>query len=480
MLISAGESYARVVRATPDEHAWLRRCLRFKDAAESKRLRRVVWVEMLDWLDKTFPVGLVPIVREQAAKKLLTCDLVDARRAPVSAAVDPKALAAEPYSLRDYQVEAVQAAASGGAVQFPIPGRGIIRAPTGAGKSRIAAAIMDHVPGRWVFLVHRAHLAADVAQRWESMSGERAGWIGDGKWRVGDRVTVATLQSLHAAREDPRFAELCASTDGVVVDECHVAAAQTFGYVISAFDCWWKVGLSGTPLDRSDQRSVLAVAHLGPVIYSIPAETLIARGYLARPTIRAVPMRQPPMPKRQGPDGKMHSLPWAVHYKSRISRSAIRNEAVMACIRRAARPGMVFVREVKHGLELAKAAAAEGINCDFVDGDKKAGPRDTALKRLARGDTDFIIATKVFNEGVDIPCLESVVLAGGGKSVIDTLQQIGRAMRVTSSKDTCTVYDIADKGDRVTHEHAKKRLGACQREGYPIIIDREIFPKGDP
>jgi len=137
-------------------------------------------------------------------------------------------------------------------------------------------------------------------------------------------------------------------------------------------------------------------------------------------------------------------------------------------------PAIVFVRHISHGVRLLKAAEKAGFNAKMVHGDTSLPARQGICDQLASGRLDVAIATKVFVEGVNIPALASVVCAQGGKSIIDTLQQIGRGMRVTSTKNTLDVWEIGDKGDPRLHAHAKARIAACQREGYRCVVEEEV------
>jgi superfamily II DNA or RNA helicase len=416
------------------------------------------------------PPGLVSIVAAAAPAAGHSVVVEDLRTPPQDNL--PLDLTAPPWTLRADQIDAISAVLQGPKV---LPGRGILDAPTGWGKSRVACALAASVGGRWLFLIHRKHLAADVAQRWADLTGRRAGWVGDGQWEIPDdrdTLVCASLQTLARRLEQgcEQTLELLRSAVGVIEDECHTAAAASNLAVLRAISAYYRIGLSGTPLDRSDRRSALVLAWLGPVVHRIDPRTVIAAGALAQPTVRVVPVDES-LPER-GEDQPPYA--WREVYGALIERSPKRNAAVVAVMGIATAPGMVFVRHVAHGLALARAAAKSGLSVDFIDGSASLRQREEALARLARGDVQWIITTKVFTEGVNVPSLETVVYAAGGKSVIDVLQSIGRAMRVTATKQTCTVWDFGDRGHPTLYAHAKARLRACKRQGYPIVVDRSI------
>ena len=425
-----------------------------------------------------FPTGLLPLVRKAAPGKGFEVNEVDTREELPR--VDLEGLDAEPMTLRPYQVDAVGSALVGPTsssnvpswtVEHADPGRGIIWVPTGGGKSRMAVAIAHATPGVWLFMVHRSHLADDVRNRWDTTAGVvegcAAGLIGAGEWSEGRRFTCATLQTLHAHLDTARFRKLAESVTGVMVDEAHVAPAATFLEVIHRFErARFKIGMSGTPLARGDKKGQIAVGALGPVVYRVKAQHLIDRGYLTQPTIRVVPVLQ---------DEYRDS--WPETYEDLVVSSAHRNGAVAQCAIVCEKPGMVFVESIEHGYRLLEFLRAHKLNCEFVYGDTSKHLRKRAVRELARGDLDLLIATRVFNEGVDIPCLRAVVMAAAGRSEIAALQRVGRALRVEDGKAAATIYEIGDKGNVGLNDQAKDRLRAYQREGYPIVVDRDIWPE---
>jgi superfamily II DNA or RNA helicase len=120
--------------------------------------------------------------------------------------------------------------------------------------------------------------------------------------------------------------------------------------------------------------------------------------------------------------------------------------------------------------------------------------RRAATERLVRCDIDVLLVNVIFQEGVDIPDLKSVVIATGGASPIASLQRIGRGMRATKTKSTFEVWEIADAGcgcTRKTKEedpdnyhpgcqwltrHWKERLKAYREEEYDVeLIDDDAL-----
>ncbi len=459
MRLTAEQVYTRIAEATDAEREWLDGYLTFSIETFVRAGRRTKHVtqdvHLFNARRDRFPAGLLPLVRRRAPEAGFKVEVDDHRLAPCAVRED-----ADLGWLRDYQREAVSRAAHGA--------RGILWLATGAGKTEIVAGLTRAVPCRWLFIVHRTNLARDAAERIERRTGERCGMIDADNFTV-ERVTCCTFQTLtrmlsgqsdRVTREDA--VRLMARWDGVMVDEAHTIPAKTFYAALMAIpNAHWRIGLSGTPLARGDRKSIYTIAAIGPVLMRVSAAELIARGFLSRPIIRMLAVEQAvSKPTYQG------------YYGEAVVRSTARNRAVIEVAMRAHKPCMVFVRQLKHGTHLAKLLASTGLQTKFVNGKATIEARQAAVERLERTDLDVIVTTAVFQEGVDVPGLRSVVLADAGKSVIALLQKIGRGMRRTDIKSTFEVWDILDLngigGKKWLENQARQRAKSYTAEGHEV------------
>lgn len=478
MIVSIGNSFTKVAHFDDDvEQQWLYDFLSYEDVSAEYRpsANSDGRVRLYSKKRTRFPTGLLPIVRKGAKKEGVQISEVDTR-GPVPFLTDVD-LTAPPWNMTgkyDFQLTAIQAWLAGD--EYLMPGRGIIWSPTASGKGSIAAAVGRLLPGHTLFAVHRGHLVEDIRGRWDDMAGSQgeppAGMIGEGTWNVGERFTCATFQSLYSQLGSAKFRSLSNSVTAVIADEAHSVAAKTFHAVLAyLWNARWRLGLSGTPLDRSDKRTMVAVGAIGPICYRVKPKDLQDRGVIAVPTVRIIPVTQ----------GRARGVDWHERYSNQIVTSILRNNAVLAAVQYAydngETPGMLFVTALAHGRTLAKQISALGISVQFVSGSANLATRKTACQKLENGRLDFIIATKVFAEGVNIPALATVINAQAGKSIIGTIQQTGRGMRVTATKTSVTVWDFGDKGDQRFHEHAKARVSAYQREGYRCVVDTNTWPE---
>jgi len=215
--------------------------------------------------------------------------------------------------------------------------------------------------------------------------------------------------------------------EGRVVHNCHTLPAQSFLQVaMLTRSAYYRVGVSGTPLDRDDNRSIYAVATLGPVIYRIKADTLIDAGVLARPSIRMVHCTQ-----------RSDKPTWQGVYGESIVRSSARNNVIVDCAKVAKKPCLLFVKEISHGKQLEKMLLKAGIRCAFTWGNHSTDYRMSRVRDLVRGAIDVLICSVVFQEGLDVPELESVIVGSGGKCLgpdVLVLRYDGRMIRAA---DVC-------------------------------------------
>lgn len=432
---------------TPEDMAWLTGFLAFR-VTEWQGGRPESKTIPLCARDGSFPGGLLKLVEAGAAEARVNITVRDARIAPCRA--DYRA---DIGWLRPYQVEALHA------IDLNI--RGIVKIGTGGGKGELVAALPKFIPTNWTVLVHRSHLLADLASRFEKRTGEKAGRIGAGVWDQ-QRVTFATLATLSENLD--RAKPLFDITRGVIVDECHVAAAATHADVLEHFrNAHWYVGLSGTPLARGDRRSILVVAHLGPMIYEVTATELIEMGSIQEPRIRMIAC-----PHEAGDDGELLSLPWHELYQRAIVKNDYRNALITRALVRSPGPRMAFVTDLAHGDDLTGRLHKQGMRVRFAKGDLSLDQRQEVIAALKSGALDAAVATSIFNEGVDIPCLRTVGIAAGMKAVIPAIQRVGRVTRTQEGKEGCDVWDIDDRGHPTLEQHARARRRAYIKEGYKV------------
>lgn len=455
-----------VTEATEAEQEWLAEFLRFSvggymrsDEIPMLRVRAQ---------QASFPSGLLGLVRKKAKQESITIHVTDARIKPRS-----------PSSLEDAGISWLAAHQKTALRAMLESGRGIIRIATGGGKGHILVAASMVIGGVALACCDNYALIDDLANRWERYNpGLRAGRIGNGQWDEGDGLFVSgTWQTLYRRlREGDKRAEaLAARVEQVHADECHVTPAKQASTVLTALkNAYWRFGYSGTPLARSDRRSIEAVGHFGSIIITVTASELVDAGFSSECSVRMLTCDLP----------YMSWEPPAPAYKEQVVRSEARNAVVLEAIRRAERPTLVFFKEKAHGRRLKKLLERSDVRCDLSYGIDSIETRRSKLRWLVREGDAVLLVNKVFEKGEvapEIAQIRDIVNAAAGKSTIEVLQRLGRGARIdyapdgTVLKSSFTLWDILDTCSAAPHaalaKQARERRAAYEKAGHKVLID---------
>jgi len=159
---------------------------------------------------------------------------------------------------------------------------GVLAAPTGSGKTVMALALITMRRQPALVVVHTKELQDQWISRIETflgIPGQEVGRIGGGKNQVGEKITLALVQSLYKCA-----GEVAPFIGHLVIDECHRAPSRTFTEAVTAFDCRYMLGLSATPW-RRDQLSRLIFWYVGDVAHQIDAAALVDAGHILQAEI---------------------------------------------------------------------------------------------------------------------------------------------------------------------------------------------------
>ena len=167
--------------------------------------------------------------------------------------------ALEQEGWRDYQIASIRAA-----LTAPL-GRGIIELGTGAGKTRVAWGLAYAAGGgRWLYCVYGRDLVSQSATSFRTLSTQL-------------KANTSLITSVGWNQRDFQSADYA----GIIIDECHGISARTRAQCMACFRGGLRYGLSGTPLDRTDDKNPLVVGLLGPVIYRVGVRDLTSAGFLS-------------------------------------------------------------------------------------------------------------------------------------------------------------------------------------------------------
>ena len=240
------------------------------------------------------------------------------------------------------------------------------------------------------------------------------------------------IQSL-AKAHPADLADLTKRFGAVIIDECHHTPAVTMARVVSAFPAYYRGGLTATP-NRSDGLGPLAMDIIGGAVGTIDPAKLLKAGRIILPKVRLVPTSF----KHWGRGD------WAFLQKARAA-DLNRNQLVCALAAREARAG----------------------RCVLVLTELKVHARWLAAVRLV------MVATKLADEGLDLPALDRLILAAPGRSAPRLQQQIGRVMRTAKFKRDAIVYDLADVGVESLLDQARDRMKVYKE--FDLRVERQTL-----
>ena len=388
---------------------------------------------------------------------------------PLAGAV-PIPITATSLTLRDYQEELIR--------QAMRAGRGVIKAATNAGKTEIAIELISRMGVAALYVVHQRDLYRQILGRFKERFYEDVlGEIGSGTW-APNIVTVGMVQSIvpklqtySGKRGRTVFeANVPYMPQLIIADETHHSTSSAWQIIFRRIPAWYRFGMSGTPLQEDEPRDRMLIGFTGPMFASISNTYLIEHGFSAKPTI--IFERYTWAPKKPPKER------WPAVYRDRIVYGKERNERIVSlCQRHAAQKEqvLVLVNWVEHGLILQALFREQKIPAFFLKGEDDIRIRVNGLKAFKEREYRVLLATTIFDEGIDIPEIDVLIMAGGGgMSPVKPLQRVGRALRRRPDKDEVTIYDFADSDELTLNRHYRRRFDLFSREGFTVKFGREM------
>jgi superfamily II DNA or RNA helicase len=363
--------------------------------------------------------------------------------------------------------------------------RGVLKIATNGGKTEIAIAVTKHLALPTIFIVDSVSLLTQTRRRFAARLGlpeEEIGLIGDQQFSVGRWITVATPDSLRTRMTVPDVQEGLTRWQVLWADECHHVAAETFYEVLARIPAYYRFGLSGTPLDRADGADLKLLAATGPVLYEVPNKLLVERGISVPPHVDMIKIQLPVLPAKKG-------LTWREVEARGVVDNPHLNEAVAAKALEQALAGkqvLVLVDKTKQartvqalingGMTVTpewspklRAVRGHKLVTEYISGKDDGEIRDNVLSRFKNREINIIIATTILDEGVDVPNIDVLILAAGGKGKRQLLQRVGRGLRTGVGKVRLLVIDFANFCHPWLIRHSLARLRTYKGEDCFMI-----------
>ena len=311
---------------------------------------------------------------------------------------------------------------------------GLVVLATGLGKTWLAAFdSADEDFRRVLFVAHREEILAQAMQTFRRIRPRARLGLYTGKEKSPDAdVLFASIQTLgrmqhHGQFDRERF-------DYIIVDEFHHAAARTYRRLIDYFTPRFLLGLTATP-ERMDGGDLLALCQEN-LVYRKDLVAGIEAGLLCPFLYFGVP-----------DEVDYSNIPWrssrfdAEELTKAVATTRRAENALEQFRRRGGDRALGFCCSLRHADYMADFFSDKGVRAVAVHSGERSAPRASALEALADGRLDIIFAVDMFNEGLDIPNIDTVLMLRPTESSIIWLQQFGRGLRCAEGKTNLRVID---------------------------------------
>lgn len=330
--------------------------------------------------------------------------------------------------------------------------RNLVVAATGTGKTVVAAfdyrrscAQLGGRP-RLLFVAHREEILRQALRAYREVLRDHSfGELLAGGYEPEQVDHVfATIDSLTSRG----LVDRCGSEHWhtVVVDECHRLAADRFDAFVTTVRPRVLLGLTATP-ERSDGKPILGYFDNRPdgapavelrLWHALDLQLLCPFEYYAcddDTDFSDVPWQQP------GEVSAIDKLVTGNDVRARLVLNEWRRLAGDPARGRA----LVFCVSVAHAQYMTTKLNAAGIPAVCVIGDTATEERRRAPQRLARGEIAAIVTCDLYNEGVDLPLVDTLLLLRPTQSPVLFQQQIGRGLRLAAGKESCLILDFVGR-----------------------------------
>ncbi|MCH4207646.1 MAG: DUF3427 domain-containing protein [Solobacterium sp.] len=368
--------------------------------------------------------------------------------------------------------------------------RNLVVAATGTGKTVIAALdyqrfCNEHAnqPNRLLFVAHREEILLQSQATFQGVLKDlNFGQIWDSHYQIDSTDHLfASIQTLNARELTQRLPE--DYYDFIIVDEFHHAAADSYQDLLNHFKPKILLGLTATP-ERLDGKSILDYFD-GHVAAEIRLPEAVDRKLLCPFQYFGI-----------SDSADLSQLKWSRggYEKSQLSELYTENRGV--ALQRAGRiiqsldqyvtdintvKGLGFCVTKEHARFMQEQFNAAGIPSIALTAESSKEERDQARNLLVSGQVKFIFVVDLYNEGVDIPEVNTILFLRPTESLTIFLQQLGRGLRLAEQKDCLTVLDYigqANKKYNFAEKYSALMCNSTHSVSYEIRHGFDEMPKG--
>ena len=313
--------------------------------------------------------------------------------------------------------------------------KGLIISATGTGKTYLSAFdVRNFAPKKMLFVVHREQILKKALQDYRKILGgheDEFGILSGNSKDTNAKYLFATVQTLSSQRYLHEFAK--DEFDYILIDEVHRAGANTYQAILNYFQPKFLLGMTATP-ERTDNYNIYELFDYN-IAYEIRLQAALEEDMLCPFHYFGVTDYEK--------DGEV--IDDATKLQNLVSHERVQH--IIAKIDYYGFSGdqvrgLMFCSSKDEAYSLSAALNNKGLKTVALTGDHTQAEREEAIRKLNTSELQYILTVDIFNEGIDIPFLNQIVMLRQTQSSIIFIQQLGRGLRKHASKDYVTIIDF--------------------------------------
>lgn len=309
--------------------------------------------------------------------------------------------------------------------------RGLLISATGTGKTYLSAFDVKNAKAeRVLFIAHRKTILSKAKETFETIIKDKKMSI-YGEQTGEEEYIFAMIQTMSKKEHLEKFSK--EYFDYIIIDEVHHGGAKSYQTLINYFTPKFMLGMTATP-ERGDNFDIYQLFHHN-IAYEIRLYDALREGLLCPFHYFGVSDIEV--------DGELINEKTAVKKLTAEERvNHIIEKSRFYGYSGDKLHGLIFVSRVEEAIELTKKMQSRGVKCEVLTGEDTDSKREKAISDLEVGKIDYIITVDIFNEGIDIPCINQVILLRPTESSIVYIQQLGRGLRKYEGKEYVVILDF--------------------------------------
>ncbi|API85903.1 DUF3427 domain-containing protein [Francisella uliginis] len=310
-------------------------------------------------------------------------------------------------------------------------GKALIISATGTGKTFLSAFDVAKIkPKRCLFIVHRTNIAMKAKETFAKVIKDKTLGLYTGDKKDSTEYLFATIQTL----KNPKVLEgfLKREFDYIVIDEVHHAEANSYKRVLDYFKPKFLLGMTATP-ERTDEADIFKLFDYN-IAYEIRLHQALEEDLLCPFHYFAIEDFYIESEKSLAKDfSKLINDDRVEHIIAKMNIYKFSGNH---------RSALMFVSNVSEAKQLATKLTEKGISAKALTSQDSEKYRSDIINQLESNKLEVIVTVDIFNEGIDIPCVNQVILLRPTQSAIVYIQQLGRGLRKYKNKHFVVVLDF--------------------------------------